>query len=61
MVMKSKGNPHNDATIEDWLRDEGILEDVKAEADRRIKRWQLEETMKKKGEAGKAPPQSKHA
>ena len=50
-------NPHDGSTLEDWLRDEGMLEEAKAEADRRIKRWQLEEDMKKKGEAGKAPPQ----
>jgi hypothetical protein len=44
------------STLEDWLHEEGILEEVKAEADRRIKRWQLEEEMKKRGEAAKPPP-----
>jgi antitoxin HicB len=56
-VTKSKTNPHDGSTLEDWLREEGILDEVKAEADRRIKRWQLEKEMKKRGEAGKAPPQ----
>ena len=57
MVMNSKENPHDGSTLEDWLRDEGILNDVKGEAARRIKRWQLEKEMKKRGEAGKGAPQ----
>jgi hypothetical protein len=56
MPTKAKRNPHDGSTLEDWLHEEGILEDVKAEADRRIKRWQLEEEMKKRGEAVKPPP-----
>jgi hypothetical protein len=57
MVTKSKRNPHDGSTLEDWLREEGIVDEVKAEGRRRIKRWQLEKNMKKKGEAGKALPQ----
>jgi hypothetical protein len=41
MATRAKKNPHDGSTLDDWLREEGILEEVKAEADRRIKRWQL--------------------
>ncbi len=55
-MTKAKKNPHDGSTLEKWLREEGVLEEVKAEADRRIKRWQLEEEMKRMGEAVEAPP-----
>jgi antitoxin HicB len=55
-MTKAKKNPHDGSTLEEWLREEGVLEEVKAEADRRIKRWQLEEEMKRMGEAVEAPP-----
>jgi len=48
MATKTKKNRHHGSTLEDWLHDEGIPEEVKAEADRRIRRWQLEEKMKRK-------------
>jgi antitoxin HicB len=56
MATRSKKNPHDGSTLEDWLREEGSLDDVKAEANRRIKRWQLEKEMKKRGEAAEALP-----
>ena len=55
-MTNAKKNPHDGSTLEEWLREEGVLEEVKAEADRRIKRWQLEEEMKRMGEAVEAPP-----
>jgi hypothetical protein len=56
MAIRAKKNPHHGSTLEDWLREEGILDEVKAEADRRIKRWQLDEEMKRRGKAGEALP-----
>ena len=56
MATRAKKNPHDGSTLEDWLHEEGILDEVRAEADRRIKRWQLDEEMKRRGEAGEALP-----
>jgi antitoxin HicB len=61
MATRAKKNPHDGSTLEDWLREDGILDEVKAEADRRIKRWQLDEEMKRRGEAGEALPPRKRA
>ena len=59
MAIRAKKNPHDGSTLEDWLREEGMLDEVRAEADRRIKRWQLDEEMKRRGEAGEALPPRK--
>jgi antitoxin HicB len=59
MATRAKKNPHDGSTLEDWLHEEGILDEVRAEADRRIKRWQLDEEMKRRGEAGEALPPRK--
>jgi antitoxin HicB len=59
MATRAKKNPHDGSTLEDWLREDGILDEVRAEADRRIKRWQLDEEMKRRGEAGEALPPRK--
>ena len=59
MAIRAKKNPHDGSTLEDWLREAGILDEVRAEADRRIKRWQLDEEMKRRGEAGEALPPRK--
>jgi antitoxin HicB len=59
MAIRAKKNPHDGSTLEDWLHEEGILDEVRAEADRRIKRWQLDEEMKRRGEAGEALPPRK--
>jgi hypothetical protein len=61
MAIRAKKNPHDGSTLEDWLREEGIVDEVKAEADRRINRWQLDEEMKRRGEAGEALPPRKRA
>jgi antitoxin HicB len=55
-MTKPKKNPHEGSTLDDFLREKGMLEEVEAEAKRRIRRWLLEEDMKKRGEANKAPP-----
>jgi hypothetical protein len=60
MAISAKKNPHDGSTLEDWLREEGTLE-VRAEAYRRIKRWQLDEEMKRRGKAGEALPPRKRA
>ena len=36
MAIRAKKNPHDGSTLEDWLREEGIVDEVKAEADRRF-------------------------
>jgi hypothetical protein len=59
MATRAKKNPHDGSTLEDWLREDGILDEVRAEADRRIKRWQLDEEMKRRGKAGEALPPRK--
>jgi antitoxin HicB len=61
MAIRAKKNPHDGSTLEDWLREEGMLDEVRAEADRRIKRWQLDEEMKRRGKAGEALPPRKRA
>ncbi len=55
-MTKPKKSPHEGSSLDDFLRERGMLEEVEAEAKRRIRRWLLEEQMKKRGEAGKAPP-----
>ena len=46
--MKQK-NPHWGATLDDFLKEEGIREAAKAEAITRVVAWQLAEEMKRHG------------
>ena len=55
-MTKPKKSPHEGSTLDDFLRGQGILEEVEAEAKRRVKRWLLEEEMRKMGEPSEAPP-----
>ncbi|HEX3952455.1 MAG TPA: helix-turn-helix domain-containing protein [Stellaceae bacterium] len=47
MTGKSQ-NPHLRSTLDDFLREEGIYEEVTTEAIKKVIAWQLAEEMKKK-------------
>ncbi len=47
--MKKIKNPHWGSTLDDFLKEEEILESAKAEAVNRIVAWQLSEEMKRQG------------
>ena len=47
--MKKTKNPHWGSTLDDFLKEEDILELAKAEAVTRIVAWQLSEEMKRQG------------
>lgn len=39
-------NPHIGSSLDDWLREEGIYEETKEIAIRRVLAWKIEEAMK---------------
>jgi hypothetical protein len=39
-------NPHAGSTIDDFLRDEGVLEDFQARSIKEVIAWQIEKAMK---------------
>jgi antitoxin HicB len=45
-VAKSEKNPHRGTLIDDWLKEEGIFEDVTQTAIKEVLAWQLAEAMK---------------
>lgn len=45
----SKKNEHWGTSLDDFLKEEGVLEKTKAEAITRVVAWQLAEEMKKQG------------
>ena len=45
--MKRKKNPHVGSTLESFLEEAGILEEVHARAMKRVLAWQLAEIMRK--------------
>jgi hypothetical protein len=45
----NKKNPHWGATLDDFLREEGIRDATRAEAVIRVVAWQLRQEMKRKG------------
>jgi hypothetical protein len=45
MSRKPK-NPHRGAPVDDWLKEEGIFEEVTARAIKEVIAWQLAEVMK---------------
>ena len=45
MSRKSK-NPHRGASVDDWLKEEGIFEEVTSKAIKEVIAWQLAEVMK---------------
>lgn len=51
MSAKAKGHEinHSGSTLDSFLQEDGILEEVEAVAIKRVIAWQLIETMKEKG------------
>jgi DNA-binding Xre family transcriptional regulator len=45
----AKQNPHIGSTLDDFLSEEGVLEEVSARAIKRVIAWQLREAMKAQG------------
>jgi len=45
----SKDNPHWGTSLEDFLKEEGIYEEVTARAIKRVLAWQIEKAMKDQG------------
>jgi antitoxin HicB len=43
-----KGNPHWGSTLDDWLKEEGIYDEIKALVEKEIIAKQLAQAMKKK-------------
>ena len=48
-MKKPRKNPHWGSTLEDFLAEEGIREEAKAEAATRVVAWQLSEEMRRQG------------
>ncbi len=46
--MSKRRNPHVGSTLNDFLKEEGILEELQVQAIKEVVAWQLEEAMKKK-------------
>ena len=45
-MAKTKKNPHRGSLVDDWLKEEGIFEDVTQKAIKEVLAWQLAEAMK---------------
>jgi hypothetical protein len=45
--MTKKNNPHRGSKFEDYLAEQGLLEEVTAAATKRVLVWQLSQAMKK--------------
>ena len=46
--MSKKRNSHIGSSLDDFLKEEGILEELQVQAIKEVVAWQLEEAMKKK-------------
>lgn len=46
--MSKRRSPHVGSTLDDFLKEEGILEELRVQAIKEVVAWQLEEAMKKK-------------
>lgn len=46
-MKKAKTNPHRGSTLESFLKEEGILEQARMTAAKRILAWRISELMKK--------------
>ncbi len=44
--MSKKRNPHRGSSFDDFLREDGIYEEVSAEADRRVREWSARSMIK---------------
>ena len=47
-IVSKKRNPRIGSSLDDFLKAEGILEDLQVQAVKEVVAWQLEEAMKKK-------------
>ncbi len=47
--MSKKRTPHIGSTLDDFLKDEGILEEAQTQAIKEVVAWQLAEAMKARG------------
>ncbi len=47
MATKKKTNPHQGSSFDDFLKEEGIYEEVTATAMKRVLAWQIAQAMKK--------------
>ena len=47
-MVKTKKNPHRGTLVDDWLKEEGIFEEVTQRAIKEVLAWQLAEAMKEK-------------
>ena len=45
-MAKNPKNPHRGTHVDDWLKEEGIFEDVTQKAIKEVIAWQLAEAMK---------------
>lgn len=45
-MAKNPKNPHRGTRVDDWLKEEGIFEDVTQKAIKEVIAWQLAEAMK---------------
>jgi predicted XRE-type DNA-binding protein len=48
-MSKKKKNPHMGSSLDDFLKTEGIFEEVQTQAIKELVAWQLGEAMKKRG------------
>ena len=47
-AQRKKKNPHWGSTVDDWLAEEGVLEEFRAVAIKEVIAWQIGQAMKKK-------------
>jgi len=48
MTKKKKKNPHHGSTLDDFLQEEGVLEEFRAAAVKEVIAWQIAKAMKEK-------------
>jgi antitoxin HicB len=48
MTKKKKKNPHHGSTLDDFLKEEGVLEEFRAAAVKEVIAWQIANAMKEK-------------
>jgi DNA-binding Xre family transcriptional regulator len=48
MTRKKKRNPHHGSRLDDFLAEEGVLEEFRASAVKEVIAWQIEKAMKEK-------------
>jgi antitoxin HicB len=46
--MTKKRNPHIGSSLDDFLKEEGLFEELQVQAIKEVVAWQLEQAMKKK-------------